>query len=105
MKYLIVVLGLFFVFMGCQADKTGKEKSIVETPEFQTATFQVQGMTCEGCENAIQKAVQKLPGVKTVKASHVEQNTVVEFNANETSEVALAEAIKKTGYRVVGEKK
>ncbi len=104
MKYLIVVLGLFFVFMGCQTDKTGKEKSIVETPDVQTATFQVEGMTCEGCENAIQKAVQKLPGVKTVKASHVQQNTVVEFNANETSEMALTEVIKNTGYKVVGEK-
>ena len=103
MKYLTVVLGLFFVFMGCQADKIEKEKTIVDTPDVQTATFQVEGMTCEGCENAIQKAVQKLPGVKTVKASHVEQNTVVEFNANETSEVALAEAIKKTGFKVVGE--
>ncbi len=103
MKYLIVVLGLFFVFMGCQTDKTGKEKSIVETPDVQTATFQVEGMTCEGCENAIQKAVQKLPGVKSTKADHKAKTTVVEYNQSQTTLEELAEVIKKTGYRVVGE--
>ncbi len=104
MKHVTLILGLCLILIGCQTKSTDKSNNAFQQVPVSSVSFQVEGMTCQGCEKAIEKAVQKLPGVKTVKASHAEKNTVVEFTENEISQSELAEAIKKTGYKVIEKK-
>ena len=49
-----------------------------------TQTLSVTGMTCGGCENAVKRAVGKLPGVASVDASHAEQRVTVDFDDAQT---------------------
>jgi copper ion binding protein len=65
-----------------------------------TQTLHVTGMTCGGCENAVKRAVGKLPGVATVEASHAGQRVTVEFDESQTTLDAIRAKISALGYEV-----
>ena len=68
-----------------------------------TETLRVTGMTCGGCENAVKRAVGKLPGVSAVEASHQEQRVTVSFDAALVSLDAVKARIEGLGYTVVAQ--
>ena len=69
-------------------------------------TFNVEGMTCAGCEAHVESEVNKLDGILSVKASYEGANTVVEYDKTKTDFVAIRKAINSTGYKVIdGENK
>ena len=37
----------------------------------------IEGMKCEGCERHMEEALGKIEGVKSVKASHTDNNAIV----------------------------
>jgi copper chaperone len=63
-------------------------------------TLHVTGMTCGGCENAVKRAVSRLPGVAAVNASHQDNRVVVEYDDALANRAQIADAIAKAGYRV-----
>jgi copper chaperone CopZ len=65
-----------------------------------TLTLHVTGMTCGGCENAVKRAVAKLPGVAEVSASHQEQRVTVSYDADQVTPEAIAAKINGLGYHV-----
>jgi copper chaperone CopZ len=65
-----------------------------------TLTLHVTGMTCGGCENAVKRAVAKLPGVSEVTASHQEQRVTVDYDPAKSTPEAIAARIDGLGYRV-----
>jgi len=67
-----------------------------------TLTLHVTGMTCGGCENAVKRAVARLPGVSEVSASHQEQRVTVDYDAARVTPEAIAAKIDGLGYRVEG---
>lgn len=73
-----------------------------QVSESQRVTYEVQGMTCGGCEAHIQSAVNGLEGVISVKASHAEGTATVEFDPTRVSKSSMTEAINATGYHVRG---
>jgi copper chaperone len=65
-----------------------------------TETLTVTGMTCGGCENAVKRAVGKLPGVASVEASHAEKRVTVDFDEARTDVDAIKARITTLGYLV-----
>jgi copper chaperone CopZ len=65
-----------------------------------TLTLHVTGMTCGGCENAVKRAVGRLPGVAEVGASHQEQRVTVEYDAAQVTPGTIAAKITALGYQV-----
>lgn len=63
--------------------------------------FHVEGMTCEGCENSIQRAVGQIPGVESVRADHAARVVEVSFAA-EPDEGAVRAAVEGAGFDYVG---
>jgi len=66
-------------------------------------TLNVEGMTCDGCENAIKAGVETLEGIATVESSHEEGWTRVKYDQNQTSVDDIQAKITETGYEVKGE--
>ena len=64
-------------------------------------TFNVEGMTCAGCETHIESEVNKLNGILSVKASYEAANTVVEYDKTKTDLTVIQKAINSTGYKIV----
>ncbi len=65
-----------------------------------TLTLPVQGMTCGGCENAVERAVGTLPGVAEVAASHRDAQVVVTYDAALVAPADIEAKIGKLGYRI-----
>lgn len=65
-----------------------------------TQTLHVTGMTCGGCENAVKRAVGKLPGVASVDASHAAEKVTVDFDEAQTNLDDIKAKITRLGYQV-----
>ena len=66
-----------------------------------TITLKVEGMSCNHCKMAVEKAVQKVAGVQSVEATPSE-NLVKITTDGSSNLAAIKEAIMDEGYTVVG---
>ena len=105
MKKWMVLVTASLLLIACNSNKATQES---ETPaaaaEWVEVVLNVDGMTCDGCENAIKAGVENLDGIATVESSHEEGWTRVKYDANLTSVDEIEGKITETGYTVVGEK-
>lgn len=60
----------------------------------------IGGMFCTDCEQTIQKKVGELEGIKSVKASYIAGNAIIEFLPGKVDSVRIREAIARSGYTV-----
>ena len=79
-----------------------QEVVIVNASDIQTITYDVEGMTCNGCAAHVENDVNKLSGIIKVDASYEEATAKVEFDQSKVSQAQIEEAINATGYKVVG---
>ena len=71
------------------------------TPTFiGTTTFQVEGMTCDHCRNAVTTEVSAVPGVHAV-AVDVEAGTVTVSADQPVEKSDVAAAVDEAGYTLV----
>lgn len=63
-------------------------------------TITVDGMTCTGCEESIQRAVGRLGGIEFVQADHRAGTVAVRYEAEATDQDAISERIREAGYTV-----
>ena len=71
------------------------------TPTFiGTTTFQVEGMTCDHCRNAVTTEVSAVPGVQAV-AVDVEAGTVTVSADQPVEQSDIATAVDEAGYTLV----
>ena len=63
-----------------------------------TVTLTVTGMTCGGCENAVTRALGRLPGVERVSASHTAREVTVTFDGAAVSLSRIREGVAALGY-------
>lgn len=64
------------------------------------AEFNVQGMTCGGCERSVQNALTSHKGVVAAKADRTSGVVAVEFDPALIQKDALAKAITAAGFKV-----
>ena len=64
------------------------------------ATLGIGGMTCAACSTRVEKALRAVPGVHEATVNLATERATVAFDASETTPLALAEAVQRTGYDV-----
>ena len=69
--------------------------------QIETASFEIEGMTCSGCEAHVKHAAAELDGVIKTVASYADGTAKVEFDASKTTKEEIIAAIKTTGYKVI----
>lgn len=82
-----------------------KEVVTVKASDIQTVTFDVKGMTCNGCASHVENEVNKLQGIVKVEGSYEEATAKVKYDNTKTSLETIEQTINSTGYKVVGEPK
>ena len=107
MKKTLMILVAAALLSGCNTTSEKKEqtepKEQAPAVEWVEVTLNVEGMTCDGCENAIKAGVESLEGIAEVESSHEEGWTRVKFDKAVTSVEAIEGKITDTGYEVKGE--
>lgn len=66
--------------------------------------YLVEGMTCSGCERAIQRVVSNVEGVKDVKADAASSTVSLEYDPSRATIDDIRAAVTKIGYKFVGER-
>lgn len=67
---------------------------------FVKTTYSVKGMTCTGCEGAIERILKKLDGVQSVKASFSSNTVTVEYDPGVAGILVMSAALEKAGYSI-----
>ncbi|MBI2266602.1 MAG: cation transporter [Armatimonadetes bacterium] len=87
---------LFFVFP--YLNRFQKTSSLAAGEAGKVVTLRVEGMTCTGCENTVEKAILKTPGVVAAKVSHDEKKAVIRGTEKLDAEKVIAN-INQTHYK------
>lgn len=66
----------------------------------ETATYKIEGMTCEACTEHVNNEISKLNGIIEKQTSYENALSTVKFDRREISANNIAQAINKTGYNV-----
>jgi copper chaperone CopZ len=98
----LLILVILFAF-ACK--NTPKENVVQEelTEEITMVNVQkielnIVGMTCTGCENAIQKTIDEFDGVYSSKADHVNGIAILEIDSTKVDVIKVKDAINELGY-------
>jgi copper chaperone len=62
--------------------------------------LQVTGMTCGGCENAVNRVLSMVDGVASATASHKDNEVRVVYDPAKVDRSKIARAIETAGYHV-----
>jgi P-type Cu+ transporter len=66
-------------------------------------TIRIEGMHCAGCTNAVQRAIERVDGVKSANVQLTTEQAVVESDGDQFPLNSVKEAIENAGYSVVQE--
>lgn len=68
--------------------------------------FDVQGMTCSSCSSHVERAVNKLNGIKSVNVNLLSNNMIVEYDEQKIDNNEIIQAVVQAGYNAsLSEKK
>jgi copper chaperone len=109
MKKILFILAATVMLFACNSNSKTPDEAASETPavaaEWIEVVLNVDGMTCDGCENAIKAGIESLEGIASVESSFEEGWTKVKYDKSLTSVENIEGKITETGYVVEGEKK
>jgi copper chaperone/Cu+-exporting ATPase len=66
----------------------------------ETLQLTVTGMTCGGCEKAVQRALTQIDGVEDVSASHAANLVGITYDPDKVTRAMMKERIEALGYDV-----
>lgn len=83
-----------------EKSNSGKaEETTIQQENMQTILLSVEGMTCSGCEIAIENSLIRLEGVSHADASHTEGTATVTFDPGKVNIDNLRKAVEGAGYQ------
>ena len=106
MRKIIYLLAVILMSASCSSGSKKSEATSgvesISTEHLTQVKFEVNGMTCEGCENAVKTSIKKLEGIQEVSASFTAGESVVKFDSTLVNSRLISEAISGAGYEVTG---
>lgn len=95
------ILMLAFPYYSAMFYPTNNVSETNSNSMIKTVEFQVEGMTCAGCEEHVNHEVGKLAGIARLQTSYEKGNSTVTFNPELVSVDDIQDAINSTGYSVI----
>jgi copper chaperone CopZ len=98
---LVVAFAFFPSYVGhlFGVQPTAAESTTASTD---TWTIAIDGMTCAGCETAVNQSLAEVPGVVNAKASYADEGATITVDPNNPpTRMALTAAVGKAGYSLV----
>jgi copper chaperone CopZ len=73
---------------------------VVESNNIQSATFNIKGMSCKGCETEVNNELHKVSGVIDAQTFYDKGTSIVKYDKSKATVDQLKNAIAQTGYSV-----
>ena len=107
-KSFLAIAVTSILFLNCKKNEAEQAKVATETASVtkeivaavkpETATFNIEGMTCAiGCAKTIQEELTSLDGVQKATVDFDKKTATVEFDATKLTAAKLLEAVETTG--------
>ena len=93
-----IVLASVLVLLGCSSGSKQDVAAKEDNTPTEVIRYDVEGMTCTGCEATVKYTLKKLDGVKEVEASYKEGSATVKVNPDKVTEQEVTDAINNIGY-------
>ncbi|HEX8427044.1 heavy metal translocating P-type ATPase [Hymenobacter sp.] len=71
------------------------------SPEPETTTLDIEGMTCASCASFVEKSLSRTPGVQNAMVNFATEKATVQYLPDQASPTSLKEAVVKAGYGVI----
>lgn len=97
---LAVLLLAFPYYSDAFFPKQQKQVVYVQESQVETVTFDIEGMTCTGCEATVEHAASGVEGVLEADASYDTGKATIKFDRSRTNPEIIAAVINKTGFKV-----
>ena len=108
MKKILLIIIAATMVTACgtrnQEGDASDQETAISAENLIEITFNVEGMTCDGCENAIMKSVEQLEGIAEVTSSYEEGWTKVSYDKTGPAADDIKAKISDAGYTVTGVK-
>ena len=72
----------------------------LETAATETATLDIEGMTCASCSNFVERALSRTPGVQRAVVNLATEKATVDFVPGQITRAGLKAAVEQAGYGV-----
>jgi len=73
---------------------------VAAPPATETATFNIEGMTCASCSNFVERALTRTPGVQRAVVNLATEKATVDFVPGQIDRAGLKAAVEQAGYGV-----
>jgi Cu+-exporting ATPase len=70
------------------------------SPNPETTTLDIEGMSCAACAAAVQRSLTRTPGVQSALVNYATEKATVQYLPTEASHASLKAAVEKAGYAV-----
>ena len=77
------------------------QNTMLQNDNIVKVEFEIEGMTCSGCEQHVTTALDKVDGVQASKVSYENANAIIKFDTTKTNTEKLKAAIDGTGYKTI----
>jgi len=94
----LLFFALILLTLSCGGNKKDK---LPETGNASLVEVKIEGMTCTGCEQTIQRSVGNLEGIKSVKATFTDGRAIIEYYPSSVDTLGIKNAITGSGYKVI----
>lgn len=103
----VVTNALRLRFFKPERDEPEKERIPISTTKPQRSLrmnkkIRIEGMSCDHCKAAVEKALRNLPGVSGAEVDLAAKTAAVEFDGDLVDDSKLAFAVTEAGYEVTG---
>lgn len=99
MRKLLLAFGVALCSPSHDAAAQAEPVPLCDACHAQTAAYQVEGMSCEGCAKHVKDALAKEPGVKKVEIDLAGKKVTVTYDGAKTDTKKIRDAIEKLGYK------
>ena len=97
---ILLILSALFILNACTfINNSKKQEIIIKKSDIVRKKIGVSGMSCVGCEVTLEENISKIKGVTKVKASHKNEEAIIEFDSTKTNIIEISNKIRKAGYK------
>jgi copper chaperone CopZ len=83
-----------------QASAPGEPANLPPSATPETATLNIEGMTCASCSNFVEKALSRTPGVQRATVNLASEKATIDYLPTQIDRAGLRAAIEQAGYAV-----
>ncbi|WP_319229742.1 heavy metal-associated domain-containing protein [Draconibacterium orientale] len=93
--YLFILVG----FVACNSG-TQKTTEVAQPEQIAESTIAIGGLHCDACVASVEKGVNSLSGIESVKVTLADSTAIVKYNASAVSIDEIEKSIEKRGYTI-----